>query len=702
MCVEEHRFSAATFSVSKNQVEIIGTGESEFSEDTSGIEAADTAISTAEKDLGENILIEKVIFGLPITFLEQEKIKSEYLLRLKKISKELSLMPCGFIEHPQALSFYLEKTEESPPTLILVSIGKVHLTFSFVRVGKIESNFVIKKTASFISDFEKGLTYFKSEILPSRIILYDGIRNRQQIEMLREELLSLPWHKHSSFLHTPKIEILPQSTLLTALVETASGSIIKELHLGEKQEETKPKEKKSEEIKLDADKKVEIFGFVKGKDINIEKEEHKKEKVVEEPDIELPKDLSQKRLGNKIAKLLSRFNVINIFFSLPTFSVPFSPIFALLITFAISITSLISLFWFYPRATVNLIVYPLVSSKQIEVTFTTDPDKKKEGQAGESIIPAKIVSEEAMGEKTLAVTGKKNIGEAARGEVTLYNKTLESKTFPKGTILTSSNFKFTLDDEVNVASASDTGEGLTFGKATAKITAVTIGPEGNLPSGTNFTFKDFPQSSYYAKNRESLTGGTSREVASVSKIDYDHLLLALSDELTSKAKQKLAQKITPPEKLIDGSLEKKVISKKFSKEIGEEAKEVNLSLTLQVSSLVFKETDLIELAKDSFPTPPSGFTLSLPKTQVKIDTVQIDKNGEILAKATISAYFYPEIDREKIKSEIAGKSYPDAAEHLSTMEHIGGIKIVRETALPFIKDKLPWNSQNINMLVSSQ
>lgn len=709
LCVGENRFSAATASVSQNEVKIIGTGESEFSEENQEIEACDIAISTAEKELGENILIEKVVFGLPVSFIEGEKIKPEYLKRLKKISRELSLKPHGFIEHPQAIAFYLEKKEESPPTLILISVDKKQLTFSFIRVGKIEKNFIIKRTGSFTSDFEEAITHFKSEILPSRILICDKIRNREQIEIFREELLSFPWHKHSSFLHTPKIEILEESTLLNALVETAGGSIIKELHLDQKEEEKKSEKTKLEETKEESspkiDKEVDIFGFVKGRDISLptEKETPKrqeKEKLTKADSTDqLAKELPQKKITNKITEILSFLNPKNIPFSLPSFSFSLGPFFTLLGTVVISIVFLSLFFWLYPKTTVNLIIYPLVSSKQIEVVFTTNPDKKEER---ENIIPANTALLEINGEKSLSVTGKKKIGEAASGEITLYNKTLESKAFSKDTILIGNDLKFTLDNEVNIASASDTGEGLTFGKAIVKITAVGIGPEGNLANGANFSIKDLPQSSYYAKAKQNLSGGSSREVSSVSTVDQNHLLIALSEELTSKAKKELTQKLSPGEKLLDSSIEKKVISKKFNKEIGEQAKEVNLSLSLQTSALVFNEKDLIELAKDRFSSPQSGFTLDREKTQVKIDSAQTDKSGDILAKVTISAYFYPETNKEKIKREIAGKSFSQAAEHVSTIKYIGGIKITRENSLPFLTEKLPFNQENISITISSQ
>ena len=692
MGVEEHRVSAAIAEISQDQVKLIGSGESEFSEKTQEVDATDIAISTAEKNLPENVLVEKVIFGLPMTFMDEGKIKPEHLSKLKKITKDLSLTPYGFIEYPQALSYYLEKKEESPPTLLLVEIAKTSLTFSLIRIGKMEQTVILTKTDSFVADFENALKHLKSEIFPSRIVLYDEGKCSEDMERLANELSSYPWHKHSSFLHTPKIEILPFSVLTGALVDTVGGSLLKELHLEEEKiEEEKLTEEGQEE-------EADTFGFIKNKDISQIPHTHthfpypaKRDRGPdykhEEETINLP---AEAKMVEKIVEKLPH---------LPSFSLisdKLSSIFMLIGTLGIVAIVAAIFIWFYPKTTVNLIVYPMISPSKINVVFTTD-DKKAD--VNKNIILARSISEEASGEKTLTASGKKKVGEAARGEVVIYNKTLSAKTFPKGTILGNDSLKFTLDEEVNIASASDTGEGLAFGKVTGKVTAAQIGPEGNIASGTTFTFKDFPQSSYYAKNNQNFTGGTSREVTSISKDDQDRLLSSLSDELVSKAKQNLLTKLSPGEKLLDNSIEKSITSKKFSNDIDTEAKDFKLSLTLKLTALTFKGEDLTSLAKKGDANAPAGYTLDRDRSQIKIEQASTDKNGDIAASAIISSYFLPEMNLEKIKSDIAGKSYTAMAKSLSAISTIGGVEIIRENSLPFFRQSLPLNQKNIEMHV---
>lgn len=717
--VEENRIIATVSLISGNEITIIGTGGSEFADTTEETEAADIAISEAEKKIGKDILVQKVIFGMPLSLLEEDNIKPQHLILLKKITKALSLIPCGFIEYPQALAYYLETKEESPPTLILLSVGKNNITFSHIRVGKIEKNVIVEKTASFTTDFSKALEDFStSEILPSRIMLYNE-SGQAKLEEIQEELLQYPWHKHSTFLHTPKIEILETSALTYALVEGAARSLTHELHL-EKIIHPEPTEDSVSDVtsessitggnehlhKKEEPAEEESFGFVKEKDIadeitqsevisQKENNEKDKERVIMQTEIQssLEEKIREENSSHSKDKIVFP-RLPGIKFSLPQISFIKSPIVAIGIIVILIIASLGYIYWSYPKSTINLIVYPSSSLTHTDVLFSTNTDTVK---STKNTILATSVSEQASGDKTMSTTGKTKIGEKAAGVVTIYNKTPSNKTFPKGTVLTSDNLKFTLNDDVSIASASDTGEGLTFGKSTSKITSVDIGPEGNLAAGTNFTLRDFDKSSYYAKNSDKLSGGTSRDVTSVSKEDQDKLLASLTQDLTTQAKQQMTQKLKGGEKLLDISLDNNISSKKFSNNIGDESKELSLSLSIKVNSLVYKQEDIINLTRDSFIQTPTGFTLAQGNTKIKIEEAKINKKGEVLGKAAITYFFLPQIDLDKIRSAISGKTFGQTDKYLSSVQNVGGLEIISDTRLPFVSNRLPIRRENINI-----
>lgn len=679
--IEEHRITATVACIFRKEITIIGSGQSEFVEGSEETEAADIAISAAEKKIGEDILVQKVIFGLPVSFLDGDEINAQHLSKLKKITKTLSLVPCGFVEYPQALSFYLEAKEESPPTLLLLSTGSKQITFSHIRVGKVEKNVLADKTSSLTEDFEKALTSFaSSEILPSRILLYDE-SGKAILDDLKEELLKFPWHKHSTFLHTPKIETLETSALSYALVEAAGKSLVKNLKLDEEEKLVT----KIQDEETPQEFAEETFGFVKGQDV--------KEKILEEKKPE-EKETRPVKMEVEEFEELPRLK-----FSLPQFRTSLTPFITAGISIILFLLLVLFVFWYFPAATINLIVYPASSTSNVDVLFTASADTAK--SAKNSILTTESFVE-VTGEKTAPTSGKTKIGEKAMGVVTIYNKTTSGKTFPKGTQLFSENLKFTLNDEITVASASDTGEGLTFGKTSAKITASDIGPEGNLASGTNFYFQSFDKSSYYAKNADKLSGGTSREISSVSKEDQDKLLNSLNEELVTGARQSLAQKLKTGDKLLDTSLSTSILSKQFDKNTGEEAKELSLSLKLKVSSFTYNGRDLLSLTQENNAKVPDGFEIASDKTNIRILEAKTDKKGDVLGKAVITYYFLPQIDTDNIRREINGKSFNQADQYLSRIKEIGGVEIITQRKIPLFTNRIPLRSENIKVQLVSR
>ncbi|OGG21138.1 hypothetical protein A3D03_05825 [Candidatus Gottesmanbacteria bacterium RIFCSPHIGHO2_02_FULL_40_13] len=714
LAVEDRKIRAAITLIHGNQLTLIGTGESDYSQGENESEAADIAISCAEKNVPENYLVEKVVFALPFAYLEGDKVKPEYLERLKKITKDLALEPQGFVEYPDAITYYLQKEEGSPPTSLILCLTKETLTLTLVRVGKIQHNFLIPRTSSVISDIEAIIPDLKADILPSRIIIYDEGEN---LEEIRENLLRLPWNKHPEFLHTPKIEILSSGDIMTALIEAAGTSFMKthEVNLlqadfgppdlaaphqkepkesSDIQEIISVKDKKNqvsidEEI-TDNEEEEETFGFTKDNEIA--------EKISVHQNITLPATPAPFMIDETVAeeikedkpkkKVLSGVKIPDFFNSL------LLPVILLLIILGLS-----GWFFFtYPKADVSIFVYPQINSKNMEISIFTQQDSL---QNLKNYLIAEEISVIVEGEKNIASTGKTKVGEKAKGTITVYNKTFNSKTLPKGAILQNGSLTFNLDENVNIASASDTGEGLAYGKTTAKVTSNNIGPESNLSPGSNFTFKDFPENSLSAKNETALTGGTSREAASISKDDRDNLEEALTSELMAKAKQELNQKIKSGAVLIDQSLTTEISSKKFSAEMGSEAKEVSLTLSLKVTGLSYNSEELISLSKENPLSVPEGFSVDESRTGARITNITKNKNNEIQATAVIYSSFIPTLNLVIIKKDITGKNYQEVVDYLKSVNNISGVKIVQINKFPLLSNRLPFNGENIAVDVVS-
>lgn len=687
--------SAVIWEVKDEKVIIIDSSTASLEKDYL-IEDADRAITEVEKHLPEGKLVEKVIFGLTFYYVQNDAIKPELLSKLKDLTKTLGLTPLGFIEIPQALSSYLRKKEDAPVSALLVEIDEKSVSVSFLRVGKIFDVKRSERSTHVVADIEKAIKGFtNADILPARILLYDG---GGSLDSIKEELLKYPWHTKSSFLHIPKIEILKDEEIIKALISAASTEITKHFI----QEETSPTIHHKEVITLPSEEKpvtdnAESMGFVMDVDVAEDttteeqfppRESHQIEEHVAEDINSLPQ--GEKRTFS--------FPIIP---KLPNFGL-FGRVKWILIVVVILIATVISgvyAYWQLPKASVKLIVGAQTMSKDIDITIdprvaTVDTEKL--------VVPGRTIDIPVSSEKTIKTTGEKNIGSPAKGKVTVFNKTTSEKSFAKGTIL-AQNLRYTLDGDIKIASASDTGEGLTFGKIETNITASAIGPAGNLPDGTQFSLADFPTTEYSARAEGNLSGGTSRQIDAVAKIDQDTVFSDLSKELNEKSQSNLQEQLKTGEQILDNSLTLDISKKEFDKDVGDEGSDLTLRLTGKLTGIGYSKEDLNSLSQAFLSgNIPSGYSFSKDRTRLQAKRIDIQDDGSAKVSAYLRASLLPEISVEDISRELAGKSVKEASDYLKGRDHIMGVEIGIDTPFPFGKESLPRNISNITLSIASQ
>lgn len=629
-----------------------------------------TVAETIEKvkEGKEGLKIEKVIFGLPPYYVQDDKIKPEYLDRLKETAKEFSLSPLGFVVVPEAIAHLLKIEQETPQTAILLGVNRKELTFSLFRGGQSKKIKVLKRTGNVYADLEDGLAKFaKEEVLPSKIILYN---ESEELAAIKEDLLSYPWQKNERFLHVPKIETLPWDFSIKAVVEAGVSELKKKSVrlVVEEEEPLKPKLKEEDEVK------AEELGFVKDKDvaeeITTQKTENKKQKIS-----------------------LPNFAPINFnFLKAQAFILIFI---SLIILGGISISS----FYLYPKAAIDLIADPQILEKKVETTLNTNI---KTPNIEEKEIPGKVYSVKVSGEKTQGTTGKKIVGEPAEGEVIIYNKTTVEKTFDKGTVVFGPNkLKFTLDEEATVASVSDIVTGAP-GTKKAKVKAAEIGPEGNLTAHSDFTINNFPLASYAARNETAFSGGTKREITAVSSEDQEKLLKNLIDELKTQAQEELKKQLTPNEEFLEESLKENVLEKIFDKDVGEETDNFTLKLNLEFSQTGFSNEDFNTFLKSYILEKiPPDFEFDQEKSHFKVSQSRVKDDGSVTFTADYKAYLLPKLNLAEFKKEIRGKSIKETEDKVKLLleKNIIGYKVSFERNLPFLGSKLPLWEQNIKVKI---
>lgn len=609
-----------------------------------------------------------VIFGLPEETIVEEKIETHYEEKLQEASKILHLNPVAFVSNAKAFSFLLEKEEGSRPNVIAIGLGKKRHSIFLFQEGE------YRKTSHTTSNqIEELVAKIKSlgENLPSRIVLFGASHPESFYENLRSRISE---ESHGVFVQTPKIEVLPKD------VPCLSVALATAYDLGYLPQ-SKPEEQKDllkEEKKRDGEGH---FGFVHGKDIlagetppPILAEE---QKTTEEP----------LREGFSLGAFALKFSQI----PFTIFSGKRKRRIIFFAFFIIFLVGAFSLWWFLPSSEITLKVRSQVLEKEEDILVPNDSS----GQ-----IAGTIVETNLQDNKKAVATGKKEVGEKSKGEVTIFNKTSQPRTF-SGTILKStSGVVFELDSSVTVASRSATLEGITYGRAKTNVTAKEIGPEGNAPADTNFTIADFDQSLYSAYNDQAFSGGTKREVSVVSEEDRKRLQEAQIQELLARAKEELKGKIPQDARLEEQAIKSEVKSQKFDKEVGQEATAFSLTQEIRFFTVAYKQEDLFKILSGKMESDiPEGYEIVPEFSTVEVLGTQDKENG-ILLKTKFKGALIPKFDFQKIIKELVGKSPKITKDYLLTLPDVQEAQIAINPQMPPFLITMPHVASRISIRVN--
>lgn len=710
--IKSKRVKAAVWEKEKEKITLIDFGDASYSgswEET--IKAADEAIVEAGGDISQE-KIEQVILGLPQDWTAENKILDPHLANLKKLCERLTLKPLGFVVIPEAIVNYLKQLEGVPPTALLIGLEEEAFTLTLAKAGRIEGTKVVKRTEeeALPSQIEKTLSNFSVEALPSRILLYNG---REELEELKEDLLFHKWSDKLPFLHLPKIEILDKNFDIKALAMSSGlqmgGVITKEEMIAVKDEdlETSKSPKEEEETTTPDIREKGAVGFIKDKDIleegGTEKEifaEEEKEIPREAMALKTYEDEQEVELPSKVFKpslpswRLPKLKLPHIGF--PFFRGAVKPFVFLLLILLLAALVYGAAWWYLPKAEVKIWLQTKPLEKEAEITLSSN----SEGQENAGQVAGVTVEVEETAGKKASTTGKKTVGDPAKGKLTIYNKTENEKIFPRGIVLIgSSDLRFTLDKEVTVASTA--AFSTSFSSVGGEITAAKIGPEGNLPGETNLSFKDYPTSSYFAKTDDGLSGGTSKEVSAVSKSDQEKLLEDLFQELSDQARENLQAKLGAEDKLIEETITSATKEKKFDKDVGEEASELNLTLSVKFQAVAYNEKEIKDrFLKSLEEATPEGYELNKDETKIEVLGVN-KKEKETTLKMIAKVNLLPKLNLEEIRKSILGKKQSLAEEYLKGLRGVSQVEVIIKSPVPSPFKALPRLPRNIKIEIIS-
>lgn len=686
------KITAALWTIEGKELKILETTSQYFSSTSEIVTVTDLLL---DQVLGlKEIEPQKILFGVPHSWVIDDNLKPEYLRLLRDLVKELELTPMAYVAISHSLIHFLEKQEGVPTTAILVGFEKLHLSVTVVRAGKLDGVKSVVRGSSCGSDIEKALlTFTDIKTLPSKILIYGPTATE-----LKNQLLSFPWMSNLSFLHFPKIDVLDEDIEIKSVCLAGGSELNSNVsytdHPVEKpaekrvllKEEQAPQEDQ-EDLTQSQTPEQDNFGFVVG-DIStqVKKEEESLEEesnlIAELPPTEdepqfLQKDEIKKRLNLKRFIPKSFTNLVILF------------------GIVLSLSLLLGAYILLPKADVKIFVEPKILEKDAQVV--ADP-KQKTVDEDNKIIPGQIVDTEVSGSAKDTASGKRQIGDPAKGTVVIINNTDQGQNFSAGTVLTTrGGLKFKLD---HVASVSATlADSDSKSKITVTVTAVDVGADSNIPSETILTVGNYSASQFVGKAQGNFSGGTSKQVTVVSSEDQQRLLALLASDLRKQAQQKLQDKY-PNKKILEEALSEQIISKKYNKNINDQASEFSLNMTVRYKGTAFDDADLKTIVSKLVTLQvPGDFQLDLSQTETQADVAKLEKDGKLIFLARFKAKLIPKIDINKIKGQIKFKTSSEVENILKGMDNILSSEIKMTPDLPKALQRLPILSKNIKIEV---
>lgn len=343
--------------------------------------------------------------------------------------------------------------------------------------------------------------------------------------------------------------------------------------------------------------------------------------------------------------------------------------------------------WFAPRATV------VIAAKTTTETVDKQATLKQNAATDPKTSIVKTLRQEQKAELSVefAATGKKKVGERAKGRLRLATDSIQllDKTVPAGTtVRTSSGIAFTTDSAVTFSRTNNTG-------AVVSVTASDIGAEYNGETGSVSGLPANVSGSLVG----ATSGGSSREVTVVSADDLKKATEQLNGKKDDALQDKLAQSFGSSAIFIKESYKEDRSAPAPSVAVDTEASgNVVLKTTVTASALAVDKTDLSAFIKDAVEKQLEGKqSQKIYKDgtdDVKFTQFVMAGDGTATVRITANATVGPSIDEAKVKEQVQGKTFGDVQ---SQLEAINGVDNVDVQFWPFWVRTIPNDATRISV-----
>lgn len=633
--------------VSQVNQEIISQGQEiswSSNDSDSLLKAIDTSLSSQNIEATSNCA-----FIVPPSWVSDDgKISEVMLQKLKYICQSLKLKPLGFISHDDAFVESYDNSDSFPASYILVYFGLTHYHLSLVYLGQIKFIFDQDISDGFlVSTFEKNLsTIGFTSALPPKIIIVGAFT----IDIV-DDLTNYNWLSHKdieTFLHLPEVISVDLLSLDNIFINTIQKQISPSVDTVQVASPVIEADVIDSVDEIDAD----TFGFSADDspiEININNS---------------PPPLVSKKHFKIPSFTLPKIN-FNYYWLLPFTLLPFLPILPL----------------FFAKVDVTIYQTPVEFNESFDVVL--DPKTNVSQKSFDLSIGTSI-----------AASGKKEVGEKAKGEIIVYNKSDRSISINRGLLITDvSGNKFETTNNILVpASTSNLDTGIiNMGQIKAAAAAQTIGPESNLANNVTLSIKDNPN--LLAKVSSEFTGGTRHEVAIVTQTDRNQLQENAKLLLKEQAADNINSQKSSQNSILESTLVFENQKSTFNREVGEATDILVLNLSAKVSFLYFDISQKQNMISTLFPQKEN---LSILDKNTAVVTINYSAG-----KLSMVGKANPSINISQLKSLLVKKKESELKSVLNIVPRYYQHDFANSLWYLNLLHRLPLKPESINIVVKN-
>ena len=599
---------------------------------------------------------------------DTHEIKKQHLASIKNLVKSMELRPLGFIEVYEAyLKYLLERDRQSLSSIVVESDDTMLTVFTY-QAGTLVSQVSAHRKKSFVSDLSEILTSVKeSAELPPNIILLPSKDAQEGADLVEHR-----WDE-KIFVLQPTISVVKEEEMMSSLISTFASQIT-EVAGGEKEAPivaatpvgTSP-------LGATTVPTQERMGFVIGG-------EAEGDSSMIKPAFTNPLTRMIESVQSRIPAIKQRMSELGIFRSRKIFIHS-----SIVVGVVLILVGLVLIELNLHKAVVTM----TLPSQKLELTRSFDA----------ASLGLKESSEAAKFDARTTATGVKNVGQPAKGTVTIYNSSLsQSKTFPKGTsIVGPSNLAFTLDADVKLASASGDAIDIVSSNAKSAITASAIGPESNLASGTKFAVADESTTSVVAKADSALAGGTKTQIQVVSEKDIANAEAQIVTKAQSFIKTDIAKSVGSDALMLKPLTTVTTRSQVADNEVGVEAGSVQLKSDVTIGYSYVSAEKLRAAIVNALSTKIQK-GLSVTEKNLTFNVLSVTtKNGKVQLSIKATARAVPPLTEKDILQSITGKTVGTLQSLAKERYHAQSVEFVVDHPVGVFKSILPLFAGNIKL-----